>query len=92
MLAGAFVLLGVFVGVVYATTDVPDPSSVQNAQTTVVYYADGTTEMARLGVDGGNRTNVDLAEVSEPAREAADGHRAVVVRVTRGTRSAPRGR
>src|SRR3712207_5144728 len=26
--------------------------------------------MARLGVDGGNRTNVDLAEVSEPAREA----------------------
>jgi membrane peptidoglycan carboxypeptidase len=67
---GMLVLLGVFVGVVYATTDVPDPSSVQNAQTTVVYYADGTTEMARLGVDGGNRTNVDLTEVSEPAREA----------------------
>jgi membrane peptidoglycan carboxypeptidase len=70
VIAGMFVLLGVFVGVVYATTDVPDPSSVQNAQTTVVHYADGTTEMARLGVDGGNRTNVDLAEVSEPAREA----------------------
>ncbi len=68
VLAGAFVLLGVFVGVVYATTDVPDPSSVQNAQTTVVYYADGTTEMARLGAE--NRTNVPLAEVSEPAREA----------------------
>src|SRR4051794_6359448 len=68
--AGMLVLLGVFVGVVYATTDVPDPSSVQNAQTTVVYYADGSTEMARLGVDGGNRTNVDLTEVSEPAREA----------------------
>ncbi|SDM83002.1 Membrane carboxypeptidase (penicillin-binding protein) [Geodermatophilus siccatus] len=68
--AGMLVLLGVFVGVVYATTEVPDPSSVQNAQTTVVYYADGTTEMARLGVDGGNRTNVDLTEVSEPAREA----------------------
>ncbi|MGY1681357.1 transglycosylase domain-containing protein [Geodermatophilus sp. SYSU D01176] len=67
-LAGAFVLLGVFVGVVYATTEVPDPSSVQNAQTTVVYYADGTTEMARLGAE--NRTNVPLAEVSEPAREA----------------------
>ncbi len=68
LVAGAFVLLGVFVGVVYATTEVPDPSSVQSAQTTVVYYADGTTEMARLGAE--NRTNVPLAEVSEPAREA----------------------
>src|SRR3712207_8088648 len=53
---------------VYATTEVPDPGSVQNAQTTVVYYADGTTEMARLGAE--NRTNVPLGEVSEPAREA----------------------
>src|SRR3712207_5095235 len=26
--------------------------------------------MARLGVDGGNRTNVELADVSEPARQA----------------------
>src|SRR3712207_1168002 len=26
--------------------------------------------MARLGVDGGNRTNVELADVSEPARNA----------------------
>ena len=68
VMAGAFVLLGVFVGVVYATTEVPDPNSVQSAQTTVVYYADGTTEMARLGAE--NRTNVPLAEVSEPARQA----------------------
>ncbi|WP_448610781.1 transglycosylase domain-containing protein [Geodermatophilus sp. URMC 60] len=68
LIAGALVLLGVFVGVVYATTEVPDPNSVQNAQTTVVYYADGTTEMARLGAE--NRTNVPLAEVSEPARQA----------------------
>ncbi|MGY1823623.1 transglycosylase domain-containing protein [Geodermatophilus sp. SYSU D00079] len=67
-LAGLLVLLGVFVGVVYATTEVPDPDSVQNAQTTVVYYADGTTEMARLGAE--NRTNVGLDEVSEPARNA----------------------
>ncbi|NEK60202.1 penicillin-binding protein [Geodermatophilus sabuli] len=66
--AGLLVLLGVFVGVVYATTEVPDPGSVQNSQTTVVYYADGTTEMARLGDE--NRTNVSLAEISEPARQA----------------------
>ncbi|MGY1690112.1 transglycosylase domain-containing protein [Geodermatophilus sp. SYSU D01105] len=69
-LAGLLALLCVFVGVVYATTEVPDPSSVQNAQTTVVYYADGTTEMARLGVDGGNRTNVRLDQVSKPAQDA----------------------
>ena len=68
IVAGMFVLLAVFVGVVYATTEVPDPSSVQNAQTTVVYYADGTTEMARLGDE--NRTNVSLDQVSEPARNA----------------------
>ena len=68
LVAGLFVLLAVFVGVVYATTEVPDPNSVQNAQTTVVYYADGTTEMARLGDE--NRTNVTLDQVSEPARNA----------------------
>ncbi|WP_081866478.1 transglycosylase domain-containing protein [Blastococcus sp. URHD0036] len=68
VVAGMFVLLAVFVGVVYATTEVPDPNSVQNAQTTVVYYSDGTTEMGRLGDE--NRTNVTLDQVSEPARNA----------------------
>ncbi|TWH74947.1 membrane peptidoglycan carboxypeptidase [Modestobacter roseus] len=63
------VLLGVFVGVVYATTEVPSPESVQNAQTTVVYYSDGVTEMARLN-DGENRTEVPLDQVSEPAQNA----------------------
>ncbi|MGY1615897.1 transglycosylase domain-containing protein [Geodermatophilus sp. SYSU D00691] len=67
-LLGLFVLLGVFVGVVYASTDVPDPNSVQNAQTTVIYYGDGQTEMARLGDE--NRTNVRLEQVSEAARNA----------------------
>ncbi|SNS58719.1 Membrane carboxypeptidase (penicillin-binding protein) [Geodermatophilus pulveris] len=68
LVAGAFLLLGVFVGVVYATTEVPDPDSVQNAQTTVVHYSDGTTEMARLGAE--NRTNVPIGEVSPQARNA----------------------
>jgi membrane peptidoglycan carboxypeptidase len=65
---GLFVLLGVFIGVVYASTDVPDPNSVVNAQTTVVYYSDGTTVMAKLGDE--NRTNVTLDQVSKPARDA----------------------
>jgi membrane peptidoglycan carboxypeptidase len=62
------VLLGVFVGVVYASTDVPSPDSITTAQTTRIYYSDGTTEMARLGDE--NRTNVTLAQISEPARYA----------------------
>ena len=65
---GLILLFGVFVGVVYASTTVPDPKSVVSAQTTVVYYADGTTEMARLGSQ--NRTNVTLDQIAEPAREA----------------------
>ncbi len=68
ILFGMFVLLGVFIGVVYASTEVPSPDSFQNKQTTVVYYQDGTTEMARLGEE--DRTNVALADVSEAARNA----------------------
>jgi membrane peptidoglycan carboxypeptidase len=63
-----FVLFCVFIGVVYASTEVPSPDSITNAQTTVVYYSDGTTEMARLGDE--NRTNVPLDQVSEAARNA----------------------
>ena len=68
LVAGMLVLLGVFVGVVYASTDVPSPDSITTAQTTRVFYSDGTTEMARLGDE--NRTNVSLDQISEPARNA----------------------
>jgi membrane peptidoglycan carboxypeptidase len=66
---GLMLMLGVFVGVVYASTDVPSPDSITNKQTTIVYYSDGVTEMARLS-DGENRINVTLDQISEPAREA----------------------
>jgi membrane peptidoglycan carboxypeptidase len=69
-LVGALVLLAVFVGVVYASTDVPSADAVTANQTTVIYYSDGVTEMARLAAPDGNRTNISLAEVSEPARNA----------------------
>jgi membrane peptidoglycan carboxypeptidase len=69
-LVGALVLLTVFVGVVYASTKVPSADAVTANQTTVIYYSDGVTEMARLAAADGNRTNVTLAEVSEPARNA----------------------
>jgi membrane peptidoglycan carboxypeptidase len=66
--AGMLVLLGVFVGVVYASTEVPSPDSITTSQTTVLYYSDGATEMARLGDE--NRTNVALDQISEPAQNA----------------------
>ncbi len=68
LVLGGLVLLGVFVGVVYANTTVPNLDDVSQKQTTIVYYADGTTEMARLGTE--NRIAVSLDQVSEPARDA----------------------
>jgi membrane peptidoglycan carboxypeptidase len=67
-MAGLFVLFCIFIGVVYATTDVPDPSKVQMAQTSVMYYADGQSELARMGSE--NRTVVTLDQISKPARYA----------------------
>ncbi|NEK84928.1 penicillin-binding protein [Blastococcus saxobsidens] len=68
VMGGLLALLCVFVGVVYASTEVPSPDSVSTKQTTVLYYGDGVTEMARLGDE--NRTNVPLGEISEPAQRA----------------------
>ncbi|SCX59038.1 Membrane carboxypeptidase (penicillin-binding protein) [Klenkia marina] len=68
LVLGGLLLLGVFVGVVYANTKVPSLDDVSQAQTTIVYYSDGTTEMARLGSE--NRIAVSLDQVSEPARDA----------------------
>ncbi|MBA3524875.1 MAG: transglycosylase domain-containing protein, partial [Geodermatophilaceae bacterium] len=57
-----------FVGVVYATTDVPRPGDIQTDQVSILYYADGTSEMARLGEE--NRTDVTIDRVPEHVREA----------------------
>ncbi|WP_152731858.1 transglycosylase domain-containing protein [Goekera deserti] len=66
--AGLFVLFAVFIGVVYATTEVPSLSSLQTNQSSIIYYSDGTTEMDRLGTE--NRTNVTIDQISEPAKYA----------------------
>src|SRR4029450_7964370 len=42
----------------YASTTVPDPSKLVSQQTTVVYYADGKTELGRLAEQ--NRRSVPL--------------------------------
>ena len=58
----------IFVGVVYATTDVPRPGDIQTDQVSIVYYSDGRTEMARLGEE--NRTDVPLSRVPDHVRNA----------------------
>ena len=57
-------------GVAYALIDTPEPNDLVNAQTSIVYYADGKTEMDRISVDGGNRHSVPLKQVPKAVQEA----------------------
>jgi membrane peptidoglycan carboxypeptidase len=57
-------VIGVLVA--YATTTVPPVTNpLADAQTTIVYYADGRTELTRF--EAQNRTDVDLTKVKGPA-------------------------
>lgn len=55
-----------FLAVGYALTKVPQPNSIATAEATTLTYNDGTV----MGKIGKNRTLVDLALVSQPARKA----------------------
>ena len=57
-----FCLLVVAMGVVYARTQIPKPNQLAQAQTSVVYYSDGKTELGRFFADV-NRTSVPLSSV-----------------------------
>lgn len=65
---GLLGLLGL--GVAYAMTDIPAPNEIATAQASVVYYADGKTELARLSEDGANRESVPLAKISTHMQHA----------------------
>jgi membrane peptidoglycan carboxypeptidase len=65
---GAFVLMLLFVGVGYALTSIPSPNSIATNQSTLLYYSDGKTPLARLGST--NRTNVPLSSVPLPVQQA----------------------
>ncbi len=67
-IASFFLLIVVLVGVVYAATKVPLPDQVNAAQTSVITYSNGSTELAKIGTV--NRTDVGLQEVSKPAQQA----------------------
>ena len=65
-----FLVLVVGFFIAYATIDAPEPNDLVNAQTSIVYFADGKTEMARLSVDGGNRQSVQLKQVPKSVQQA----------------------
>lgn len=64
-LVGLTVVAG---AVAFALVQVPDPNELADAQTTVVYYDDGQTEMARVAEQ--NRESVPLSAVPEQVRKA----------------------
>jgi membrane peptidoglycan carboxypeptidase len=68
-----FTLLGLAVfglasvGIAYAMTDVPQPNDAALAQASVIYYADGKTEMGRISEV--NRESVKLDEVPDQVQK-----------------------
>ncbi|MGV8910577.1 MAG: transglycosylase domain-containing protein, partial [Propionicimonas sp.] len=60
-LLGLFLLGTTAFGVAYATTNVPDPNELANAQASIIYYADGKTEMDRISQV--NRESVPLSKI-----------------------------
>ena len=65
--ASMLVLLIAFVGIGYAVTTVPTPNKIATAQATRLLYADGKTEIGKIGK---NRTIVPLSQISKPAQQA----------------------
>ena len=61
VLLGLFVIGGALVGFAFATTSIPSPNSMATAQASIIYYADGKTEMARISVV--NREIVPLSKI-----------------------------
>jgi membrane peptidoglycan carboxypeptidase len=51
-----------------ARTSVPTPNEVATSEATIVYWADGTTELGRLG--DSTRRSVDLADIPIPVQQA----------------------
>jgi membrane peptidoglycan carboxypeptidase len=70
---GLVVLAGFLLGVAafaygYLATDIPNPNEDFQTQTTMVYYADGKTELGRFAEQ--NRTSISLSEVPQHVQDA----------------------
>lgn len=64
------VLAGAGVAWAYNRVTIPQPNDLASAQTSIVYYADGKTEMARFSVAEGNRESVPLSRVPKHVQDA----------------------
>ncbi|MCE0487001.1 transglycosylase domain-containing protein [Ornithinimicrobium sediminis] len=53
----------------YSNTEIPDPNEFAESQSSIIYYADGETELARF-TGGTNRESVTLEEIPEHVRYA----------------------
>jgi membrane peptidoglycan carboxypeptidase len=63
-----FLLAVVAFFIAYSVIDTPKPNELANAQASIIYYADGKTEMARISEI--NRESVKLAQVPKAVQEA----------------------
>lgn len=63
-----FLLAVVAFFVAYSTVDTPKPNDLANAQASIIYYADGKTEMDRISEV--NRESVALAKVPKAVQQA----------------------
>ncbi|MDQ1620020.1 MAG: hypothetical protein QOE19_2589, partial [Actinomycetota bacterium] len=66
--AVGFLTLVALVSVAYASTPIPTPNDLAQAQTTIVYYDDGKSEIGRFGDQ--NRINVSLDQVPDHVQQA----------------------
>jgi len=65
---GGFIVFAGAVSYAYANTTIPMPNELAQAQTTIVYYSDGKTELSRF--EAQNRTSVSLEKVPLAVRQA----------------------
>lgn len=65
-----FVIGGLGLVWAYSRTTIPEPNDLASAQLSIVYYADGKTELGRFSVAEGNRESVPLSKVPKDVQEA----------------------
>ncbi len=65
-----FVVAAVGVFVAYQRTEIPAPNQLANAQVSIVYYADGKTELDRIVSANANRESVPLSKVPKSVQQA----------------------
>ncbi len=54
----------------YALISVPQPNDLATAQASIIYYADGKTELGRLSEIDANRESVDISDIPQHVQQA----------------------